>query len=101
MVICDMDHPDVEEFINWKVIEEQKVASLVAGSKLHSARLNDIFGAIRAWDGSTEDAVDPAKNPSLKAAIKAAKQAMIPETYTARILQYAKAGLRQHRIPDL
>ena len=38
MVICDMDHPDVEEFINWKVIEEQKVASLVAGSKLHSKR---------------------------------------------------------------
>ncbi|TVP69360.1 MAG: vitamin B12-dependent ribonucleotide reductase, partial [Rhodobacteraceae bacterium] len=25
MVICDMDHPDIEEFINWKVIEEQKV----------------------------------------------------------------------------
>ncbi|MCL4129466.1 UNVERIFIED_CONTAM: hypothetical protein GTU68_034092, partial [Idotea baltica] len=33
MVICDMDHPDVEEFISWKVKEEQKVASLVAGSK--------------------------------------------------------------------
>ncbi|MDX5349789.1 MAG: vitamin B12-dependent ribonucleotide reductase, partial [Paracoccaceae bacterium] len=31
MVICDMDHPDIEAFINWKVIEEQKVASLVAG----------------------------------------------------------------------
>ena len=30
MVICDMDHPDVEEFISWKVKEEQKVASLVA-----------------------------------------------------------------------
>jgi ribonucleotide reductase alpha subunit len=27
MVICDMDHPDIEDFINWKVIEEQKVAS--------------------------------------------------------------------------
>ncbi|MCH2094888.1 MAG: vitamin B12-dependent ribonucleotide reductase, partial [Rhodobacteraceae bacterium] len=25
MVICDADHPDVEEFINWKVKEEQKV----------------------------------------------------------------------------
>ena len=34
MVICDMDHPDIEDFINWKVIEEQKVASLVAGSKI-------------------------------------------------------------------
>ncbi len=34
MVICDMDHPDIEKFINWKVREEQKVASLVAGSKI-------------------------------------------------------------------
>ena len=33
MVICDLDHPDIEEFINWKVVEEQKVAALVAGSQ--------------------------------------------------------------------
>ena len=77
MVIIDMDHPDVEDFINWKVIEEQKVASLVAGSKVHSARLNDIFAAIKAFDGSMDGATDPAANPALKAAIKAAKKAMI------------------------
>ena len=61
--------------------------------------MNDIFGAIRAWDGSTEDAVDPAKNPSLKAAIKAAKKAMIPETYTARVLQYARQGYDSIEFP--
>jgi ribonucleoside-diphosphate reductase alpha chain len=99
MVICDMDHPDIEAFINWKVIEEQKVASLVAGSKAHELRLNDIFGAIRAWDGSSEDAVDPAKNPGLKAAIKAAKKAMIPDTYTNRILQYARQGFTSIEFP--
>ena len=88
MVIIDVDHPDVEEFINWKVIEEQKVASLVAGSKAHELRLNDIFAAIRQWDGSAEDSVDPAKNPALKAAIKSAKKAMIPDTYTNRCLLY-------------
>ncbi len=99
MVICDMDHPDIENFINWKVIEEQKVASLVAGSKLHSARLNDIFAAIRAWDGSSEDSVDPLKNPGLKGAIKAAKKAMIPDTYTNRILQYAKQGFDSIEFP--
>ena len=32
MVIVDIDHPDIEEFIDWKVVEEQKVAALVAGS---------------------------------------------------------------------
>ena len=99
MVICDMDHPDVEQFINWKVIEEQKVASLVAGSKAHEQRLNDIFGAIRTWDGSSEDAVDPAKNPALKSAIRDAKKAMIPDTYTYRILQYAKQGYTSIEFP--
>ena len=99
MVIIDMDHPDIEEFINWKVIEEQKVASLVAGSKAHELRLNDIFAAIRQWDGSSEDSVDPAKNPALKAAIKAAKKAMIPDTYTNRILQYARQGFTSIEFP--
>ena len=40
------DHPDIEDFINWKVLEEQKVASIVAGSKMHEERLNEIFAAI-------------------------------------------------------
>jgi ribonucleoside-diphosphate reductase alpha chain len=99
MVIADMDHPDIEAFINWKVIEEQKVASLVAGSKLHEVRLNEIFTAIRQWDGSAEDSVDPAKNPGLKAAIKSAKKSMIPDTYTNRILQYAKQGYTSIEFP--
>ena len=46
MVIVDADHPDIEDFINWKVIEEQKVASIVAGSKMHEQKLNGIFAAI-------------------------------------------------------
>jgi ribonucleoside-diphosphate reductase alpha chain len=62
MVICDADHPDIEEFINWKVKEEQKVASIVAGSKMHEAKLNEIFAAIGQWDGSVEDATDAKKN---------------------------------------
>ncbi len=99
MVICDMDHPDIEEFINWKVIEEQKVASLVAGSKLHKARLNDIFAAIRAWDGAAADAVDPARNAGLKTALRTAKTAMIPETYIARVLQYARQGYDSIEFP--
>ena len=37
MVVLDLDHPDIEDFINWKVIEEQKVAALVTGSKLNQS----------------------------------------------------------------
>ncbi|MDB6182467.1 vitamin B12-dependent ribonucleotide reductase [Paracoccus fistulariae] len=99
MVICDMDHPDIEQFINWKVIEEQKVASLVAGSKTHEQKLNDIFAAIGDWDGSIGDATDPAKNDGLKTAIRGAKRAMIPETYINRVLQYARQGFDSIEFP--
>src|SRR5205814_9880201 len=33
MVVVDVDHPDIETYIDWKVKEEQKVAALVTGSK--------------------------------------------------------------------
>ncbi len=99
MVICDADHPDIEAFINWKVIEEQKVASIVAGSKMHEARLNAIFAAIKAWDGDLADAVDPARNETLKTAIRTAKKAAIPETYVKRVLDYARQGYTSIEFP--
>ncbi|MGX0877771.1 ribonucleoside-diphosphate reductase alpha chain [Roseovarius sp. MBR-154] len=99
MVICDADHPDIQEFINWKVKEEQKVASIVAGSKMHELKLNEIFAAIRSWDGSSEDAVDPKKNGQLKSAIRSAKQVQIPETYVKRVLDYAKQGYDSIEFP--
>ncbi|WP_322865740.1 vitamin B12-dependent ribonucleotide reductase [Aquicoccus sp. G2-2] len=92
MVIVDADHPDIEEYINWKVKEEQKVASIVAGSKMHEEKLNGIFDAIAKWDGTLEDATDPAKNPALKTAIRASKKVAIPETYVKRVLDYARQG---------
>jgi ribonucleoside-diphosphate reductase alpha chain len=99
MVICDADHPDIEEFINWKVKEEQKVASIVAGSKMHEKMLNAIFNAISTWDGLEEDAYDPKKNSSLKDAVRAAKGVMIPETYIKRVLDYARQGYASIEFP--
>ena len=92
MVIVDADHPDIEDFINWKVIEEQKVASIVAGSKMHEEKLNGLFAAIKSWDGTIDDACDPKKNEALKHAVKAAKKVVIPETYVKRVLDYARQG---------
>src|SRR6056297_3562636 len=92
MVICDADHPDIEAFINWKVIEEQKVASLVAGSKMHERCLNAIMAAVNDFDGFGPEAADPAVNAGLKTAIRAAKSAAIPETYIKRVLDYARQG---------
>ncbi|WP_340107201.1 vitamin B12-dependent ribonucleotide reductase [Pikeienuella sp. HZG-20] len=99
MVICDMDHPDIEAFINWKVTEEQKVASLVAGSKMHEQKLNLIFDAIRAWDGAMDDAVDPKKNAGLRAAIREARKSAIPDAYVKRVLQYAAQGFAKIEFP--
>ena len=99
MVIVDADHPDIEEYINWKVKEEQKVASLVAGSKMHEQHLNHIFAAIRAWDGKEEDAYDPKVNETLKDAVRAAKKVAIPEAYVKRVLDYAKQGFGSIEFP--
>ncbi len=99
MVIVDADHPDIEDFIQWKVLEEQKVASIVAGSKMHEKMLNDIFIAIRSWDGAEADATDPATNTGLKKAVRAAKNVAIPETYIKRVLDYAKQGYTSIEFP--
>ena len=45
MVVVDVDHPDIEEYINWKVKEEQKVAALVTGSKICQKRLAAVMKA--------------------------------------------------------
>ncbi|RDC74400.1 vitamin B12-dependent ribonucleotide reductase [Rhodovulum sp. 12E13] len=99
MVIADADHPDIEAFINWKVVEEQKVASLVAGSKMHEQKLNAIFAAIRSWDGDLDAATDPRQNAGLKEAVREAKKAAIPETYVKRVLDYARQGYTSIEFP--
>src|SRR5687767_2671345 len=43
MVCLDVDHPDIETFVRWKVVEEQKVAALVTGSQLNNFHLNAIM----------------------------------------------------------
>src|SRR5215468_7371028 len=92
MVIVDADHPDIEDFIDWKVIEEQKVAALVAGSKLAEKHLNAIIKACRNCEGSGDDCFDASKNPALKREVKAARRACIPDNYIERVIAFAKQG---------
>ena len=92
MVIVDIDHPDIEQFIEWKVIEEQKVASMVAGSKLAEKHLKAILKACLNCEGSGDDCFDPKKNPALRREVKAARKSMIPENYIERVVAFAKQG---------
>ncbi|MGH6934421.1 MAG: vitamin B12-dependent ribonucleotide reductase, partial [Dongiaceae bacterium] len=90
MVTVDLDHPDIEQFIDWKVTEEQKVASLVTGSRLASKHLNAIMQACQAGDG--EQRFDPKINRGLKLAMRAARGAMIPDNYVLRVIEFARQG---------
>ena len=92
MVIVDADHPDIETFIDWKVIEEQKVAALVAGSKLTEKHLNAVIKACRNCEGSGDDCFDPTLNPALKREIKAARRSCVPDNYIERVIAFAKQG---------
>ncbi|OEI82764.1 vitamin B12-dependent ribonucleotide reductase [Brucella sp. BO3] len=92
MVVVDIDHPDIEEYIDWKVKEEQKVASLVTGSKIVKQHLTAIMKACVNCEADNDDCFDPAKNPALKREIKAAKKNQVPENYVKRVIQFARQG---------
>ncbi len=95
MVIVDVDHPDIFEFVKWKVIEEQKVAALVAGSKLNQKYLTDILDACYLDSLSSEEARDPKKNKALRESIKKARDVFIPENYIQRTIRLAELGIRK------
>ncbi|MBN2751352.1 MAG: vitamin B12-dependent ribonucleotide reductase [Rhodospirillaceae bacterium] len=101
MVIVDIDHPDIETFINWKVHEEQKVGCLVTGSTLINQHLNAAMKATREWDGATTDAArfDPRKNVALKKAILAARRVAVPENFIQRAIQFAQQGFTEIEVP--
>lgn len=99
MVSLDMDHPDIEEFINWKVIEEQKVAALVAGSKLCNLHLNNIMKACYE-EHPENDRFNPKLNLKLQNAILEAHKAKIPNNYIERVIQLAKLGYKSIEFPE-
>jgi ribonucleoside-diphosphate reductase alpha chain len=99
MVILDVDHPDVEQFINWKVLEEQKVANLVTGSKINQRHLRAILKACVNCEGSGDDCFDPEKNPVLRREIKAARKNHVPDNYIRRVIQFAKQGYTDLAFP--
>ncbi|MBK8176809.1 MAG: vitamin B12-dependent ribonucleotide reductase [Rhodospirillales bacterium] len=111
MVVVDVDHPDVEQFIGWKVREEQKVAALVTGSRLARRQLEAVMQA--CWDG--EDGVedgcdgtlagdgarfDPSANAALRAAMRAARKTLIPESMIQRVIELARQGRRTADFPE-
>ena len=96
MVIVDVDHPDIEEFIDWKVIEEQKVAAMVTGTGNYQHHLSAIMKA--AIEGNSANLTT---NKALETAIRKAKQARIEDNYIYRTLKLFEQGITQVDYVDL
>src|SRR6201992_652928 len=94
MVVVDVDHPDIETYIDWKVKEEQKVAALVTGSKINPKHLKAVMKACVNCEGSGDDCFDPEKNPALRREIKLARRSLVPDNYIKRVIQFAKQGYK-------
>jgi ribonucleoside-diphosphate reductase alpha chain len=99
MVVVDVDHPDIETYIDWKVREEQKVAALVAGSKLAQRHLKAVLKACVNCEAEGEACFDPEKNPALKREIKLARKACLPDSVIKRVIQLARQGVKEFEFP--
>jgi ribonucleoside-diphosphate reductase alpha chain len=99
MVVVDVDHPDIEDFVGWKVREEQKVAALVAGSKLLARHLNAILSACHAGGLDGEARFSPKDNSALRQAIRAARQVFLPENALQQAILFARQGFTRIEIP--
>lgn len=99
MVCLDIDHPDIEEFINWKVEEEYKVLDLVVGSKLVKEHANAILKAIHD-EPNEEIKYDYNKNLALKKAVYNAQKVYIPDTFIVRLIELAKQGVKSIELEE-
>ncbi|MCK9486854.1 MAG: vitamin B12-dependent ribonucleotide reductase [Dehalococcoidia bacterium] len=90
MVILNADHPDVEQFIDWKVKEEQKVAALVTGAAVTRRHLAAIFQAAHNVE---EGGPDVAQNLSLRRAVARARKDGVTEGFIVRVLQLVEQGV--------
>ncbi len=95
MITLDADHPDIKDYIGWKVEEEQKVASMVVGSKILNYHIKSIKKACTEPSPALKDGkqFDPGKNPELEKAIREALAEQVPPSYIYKVLQLLKQGM--------
>ena len=97
MVTLDLDHPEIREFITWKLKEEDKVAALVTGSRNLKTHLNAILKAVHGGEDEMEK-YSPKTNEELKRAIVKALDSGIPQNSVQRTLDLAKQGVTEMEI---
>ncbi len=101
MVDLDLDHPDIEEFVNWKVVEEQKVAALVAGSRMLNRHLNAVIEATRRRREGDEPLRSRARTRRSRQAMRDARAAPACPTTTSSARSSSRAqGVHELRIDE-
>ncbi len=93
MVILNSDHPDIEEFTEWKAKEEHKVAALATGSKI----INKFISAI--IDEALAGGTNPKQNPRLAKLIQKAVNRGIPTNFIKRNLDLVDQGIKNINLP--
>ncbi|HLD75213.1 MAG TPA: vitamin B12-dependent ribonucleotide reductase, partial [Bdellovibrionota bacterium] len=93
MVCLDLDHPDILDFIDWKVREEQKVVALVSGSQMTKQILQKVMTACIAQKTKLgNNAFEIKHNEDLRSALREANEHRVPLNYVYRAIQLAKQG---------
>ncbi|TNF24240.1 MAG: vitamin B12-dependent ribonucleotide reductase [Deltaproteobacteria bacterium] len=102
MVTLDVDHPDIEAYVNWKVLEEQKVASLVLGARNYNRYLNAILTAVADGKrkGLNGESAKAKKNPEFAKAVREAREVGISENYIRRVAQLGEQGIKEIYFPE-
>ncbi|MFH0713697.1 MAG: LAGLIDADG family homing endonuclease [Candidatus Micrarchaeota archaeon] len=90
MVILNIDHPEIEEFISWKVREEAKVADLYTGSRVNNEFLNVIMKVSKE-----NKTIDWKANKVLKKTVVKALSRGVPYVQIVRALQLAEQGIEK------
>tara|TARA_B100000945_G_scaffold167605_2_gene134351 strand:+ start:733 stop:4377 length:3645 start_codon:yes stop_codon:yes gene_type:complete len=91
MVTLDLDHPDIEEYIDWKPSEEEKVSALVIGSSILQKHADSIMDSIWSFE-KEEGRLDQKTNINLKKAMVRAINDSVPQAHIQRILDLAGQG---------
>ena len=91
MVTLDLDHPDIEEYIDWKSSEEEKVSALVIGSNILQKHANSLMDSI--WAHEDDDSrFDQSTNSGLRKTMVQAIRDNVPPPHIQRIVDLAKQG---------
>jgi ribonucleoside-diphosphate reductase alpha chain len=93
MVVLKADHPDILDFVNWKVREETKVAYIVAGSIATERNLRAILAAASDTTFPADARLDPTLNRTLAKAIIEAHAAGIPDGIVKQMIDLAAQGI--------